>query len=226
MKKSKFLGVLALVLGCFAVVFLMDTPLFLKYRNGEIKDYNSVQFGELKKGDLVQGTIDDTDGQVAEMEETNTMFGIPTSKRTTSRYYALYTYDDIYVLYETAKESELKQLDKIAEESTAYYTALQEAYEQDGEDADYSAIEPPTATLEFTGEVKEMPDDLKEIFRQWYGDGFDEDCETDIIISYSNYDRFSWVIYAGAGCAVLAIVMLVLAIAALRKEQRDQQFSY
>ena len=226
MRKTRIFIVLAVVFGCFAAIFLSDIPKVQKYRRGEIKDYNSVGFGELEKGDLVQGIIDDTDGCIAEMEETNTTFGIPTSKHTSKRYYALYTVNHTYVLYATGRESEYDALDQLARESAAYYDNLEELYQAGGEDADFSSVSLPETMLEFTGEVEEMPDDLRGIFQKWYGEGFAQDCETNIVIQSANFGRFSWVLYAGACCAVLAVVMLVLTVISLRKQKRNQQYGY
>ena len=172
MKGSKIFGTLTIILGCAAVLFLSETPKVIKYKNGDIKDFSSVAYGELKKGDLVQGTIDITDGCFAEMEETNTTFGIPTSKRTSAQYYACYTCNDFYVVYQTGNSGQINTLDKMADETEAYYTEYQMLAEDAGENADFSQIHQPTTTLDFTGEVENMSSDLRNIFREWYGEGF------------------------------------------------------
>lgn len=228
MKGSKIFGTLAIVFGCAAVLFLSETPKVIKYKNGDIKDFSSVAYGELKKGDLVQGTIDITDGCIAEMEETNTTFGIETSKRTAARYYACYTCNDFYVLYSTGNSGQMNTLDKMADETEAYYKEYQMLAEDEGEDADFTQIPQPSTTLDFTAEVEKMPSDLLPIFRDWYGEGFDapNEVEQDIVIKYSKFDRFSWVLYAGIGCAAAAILMLVLTIRSFIRQKRDQQYGY
>ena len=226
MKVSKILGTLTLLLGCIAAVFLTDLPKVIRYRRGDIKDFNMVEFGELQKGDLVKGTIDWTDGCIAEEEETNSTFGIETSKRTTGRYYAVYTMNGSYLLYQTGRENEYKKLDQMGDEAEAYYEARTALEESEGEDADVTLLDTPETTMDFTGEVIEMPSDLRPIFEKWYGEGFEDECETDIVIRTSNFDRFSWVIYAGAGCAAGALLMLVLTIMAFVKEKRNQQYGY
>ena len=228
MKGSKIFGTLTIILGCAAVLFLSETPKVIKYKNGDIKDFSSVAYGELKKGDLVQGTIDITDGCFAEMEETNTTFGIPTSKRTSAQYYACYTCNDFYVVYQTGNSGQINTLDKMADETEAYYTEYQMLAEDAGENADFSQIHQPTTTLDFTGEVENMSSDLRNIFREWYGEGFNEPnaVEQTIVIRYSKFDRFSWVLYAGIGCAAAAILMLVLTIRSFIRQKRDQQYGY
>ena len=228
MKGSKIFGTLTILFGCAGVLFLSELPKVMKYRAGDIKDFSEITCGELKKGDLVQGTIDITDGCIAEMEETNTTFGIETSKRTSARYYACYTCSDFYVLYQTGNEGQFSILDKMADESEAYSTAYKMLAEDEGTDADFSKIPPPETTLDFTAEVEAMPSDLLPIFRNWYGEGFDEpdECEQGIVIRYSRFDRFEWVVYAGIGCAAAAVLMLVLTIRSFIRQKRDQQYGY
>ena len=62
----------------------------------------------------------------------------------------------------------------------------------------------------------------------WYGEGFNEPnaVEQNIVIRYSKFDRFSWVLYAGIGCAAAAILMLVLTIRSFIRQKRDQQYGY
>lgn len=222
MKKTKFLGVITLICICFGIALLTDLPKFLKYQKGDIKDFDSVAAGELKKGDLVQGTIDITDGCIAENEQTNKTMGIETSKRTTSRYYAVYMYNDMYILYETGNKEQYETLDKLADECEAYYDSLNAAYDEEGEDVDLSKVKAPETTMEFTAVVNEMPDDLTAIFREWYGEGFENDCET-VMLTYSDFSSYLRFVIIGAGCVLLGIIFLVLTIISWRK---GKQFSY
>lgn len=228
MRGSKIFGTLTILFGCAAVLFLSETSKVIKYQNGGIKDFSAVAYGELQKGDLVQGTIDMTDGCIAEMEETNTTFGVETSRRTSARYYACYTCGDFYVLYQTGNSAQMNTLDKMADETEAYYTEYQKLAEDEGEAADFTQIPQPSTTLNFTGEVEKMPSDLLPIFRKWYGEGFDEpnEVEQNIVIKYSNFGRFAWVLYAGIGCAAAAILMLILTIRSFIKQKRNQQYGY
>ena len=224
MSKVRVLGTITMVCLCFAVVFLMDIPQFLKYKKGDIKDFETVAAHELQKGDLVQGVIDYTDGCIAEMETSNKTFGVTTSKETTKRYYAVYMYNENYILYETGNQSQYNTLDKLADECEAYYNSLAEIYGENGS-GDAADLIQPSTTLSFTGEVKVMPSDLVDIFEEWYGEGFDTECEK-FMISHADFSRFSWVIYAGAGAGVLGIIMLVITIMAWKKDKRDQSFGY
>lgn len=224
MGKNRVLATITMVCICFAVVFLMDVPTFLKYKRGDIKDFETVAAHELKKGDLVQGVIDFTDGCIAEMETSNKTFGITTSKETTSRYYAVYMYNEDYILYETGNKSEYATLDRMGEESEAYYNSLMEIYGEDGS-GDTTNLLKPSTELPFTGVVKSMPTDLANIFSEWYGEGYESDCE-ELVIVRSDFTRFSWTVYAGIGAALLGIVMLVITIISWRKEKNAQNFAY
>lgn len=219
MKKTKFLGIITLVCLCFGIALLTDLPKFIKYQKGDIKDFETVAAGELKKGDLVQGTIDLTDGCIATNEQTKTTFGIETSKSTTSRYYAVYMYNEQYILYQTGMKDQYETLDKLTDECDEYYSSLDEAYSAAGDgDVDLSKVKAPETTLEFTGSVSEIPDDLSAIFREWYGEGFDQDCET-VMITYSDFSRYLRFVIVGAAGVVLGIVFLVLTILSHRKEK-------
>ena len=224
MKLSKVLGTLTLLTGCAASLFFLDVPKVIRYRNGNIRDYNAIALHDLKKGDLVRGTIDLTDGFIAEEEETKTSFGIETSKHTTGRFYALYTDNGDYVLFQTGKTYECNQLDQIAEEYYQHEQAAMELEESDGEEADYSKLPQMETTLDFTGEVIQMPSDLLPIFQEWYGEGFEDACESDVIIRTSDFRRFSWVLYAAIGCAAGALMMLGFTIFVFVKEKRNQQY--
>lgn len=226
MNKVKIFGVAALVFACFAFAFLTELPRFLKYQNGDIKDFETVGAGELQKGDLVQGTIDFTEGCIATMETSNTTFGITTSKRTSSQYYAVYMYNNNCILYETSNSAQYATLDRMGEEYIRYLESYDEAFTEDG-DIDTTNVIVPETTMEFTGVVNGMSSDLEAIFREWYGDDAAYAAEAEsVIITYSDFSRFAGMIYAGIGCAVLAVVMLVLTIVVWRKSKQEQQFSY
>lgn len=226
MKKTRVLGTLTLVLACLALAFLTDLPQFLKYKKGDIKDFETVAAGELKKGDLVQGTIDLTEGCIAEMETTNKTMGITTSKRTSSQYYAVYMYNDQCILYETGNSSQWSTLDRMADEYIDYLTSYDEVFSETGSN-DISDVTLPVTTMDFTGEVVEMSSDLEAIFREWYGDdaAYAQEAES-VVIKYSDYSRFSWIIYVGIGAAAAAIAMLIVTIITWRREKNNQQFSY
>lgn len=211
-KKVSTMGTFALVCLCFAFVFLTDLPQFLKYKKGDIKEFETVAEHELKKGDLVQGVIDFTDGYIAEMETTNKTFGVTTSKETTSRYYAVSMYNGNYILYETGNDSQYTKLDRLADECQEFYESMGENYD------DFSNLVRPTTTLEFTGVVKSIPSDLSDIFEEWYGEGFDTECEK-FMITNSNFTRLGGLVIVGVICAVLGIALLVLTVIAWRKEK-------
>lgn len=225
MEKSRFLGVATMVALVFGVVFLTNTPQFLKYTKGDIKNFEELEPNELNIGDLVKGTIDFTDGSFAEMEETNTTFGIETSKRTTKQYYAVYMYNDMYVAYETGNSEQIAKLDKLAEECQEYYESLENAYYDNDDDPDLSEIVQPSTEVEFEGTVKELPTDLDKLFREWYGEGYDDEVEK-VLITRADFNRMGYIVYAGLGCAVLGIILLIVTIIVWRKEKTENSFSY
>ncbi len=216
----KVFGVLSLVCLGVALSLTSDLPRYLKYQKGDIKEYETVAAGELKAGDLVQGEIDFCDGCIAEYEETSTTFGIETSKRTTSQYYAVYMYNDRYIIYQTSNQEHYNTLNKLTGECEQYYESLGEVLNENGElVGDAEEIYQPTTTLAFTAIVKELPNDLEGIFREWYGEGFDQECET-LMMTYLNFDSLLRKVLIDIGAAVLGIVFLVLTIVSWRKSKR------
>ncbi|GEM_PF-2122839 len=225
MGKVRFLGVAAMVALIFGVVFLTNIPQFLKYTKGDIKKFEELEQNELNIGDLVQGTIDFTDGSFAEMEETNTTFGIETSKRTTKQYYAVYMYNDMYVAYETGNAEQIAQLEQLAGECQKYYESIEAAYAKDKDDPDLSGVVQPATEVKFEGTVKELPSDLDGLFREWYGEGYDDDVEK-VLITRADFGRMRYLIYFGIGAAVLGIILLIVTIIVWRKEKTETSFSY
>ncbi|HAM68870.1 MAG TPA: hypothetical protein DCP68_04585 [Ruminococcus sp.] len=225
MGKVRFLGVAAMVALIFGVVFLTNIPQFLKYTKGDIKNFEELEQNELNIGDLVQGTIDFTDGSFAEMEETNTTFGIETSKRTTKQYYAIYMYNEKYVAYETGNAEQIAQLEKLADECQKYYEGIESAYNENKDEPDLLDTDTDDDTEEFEGTVKELPSDLDGFFREWYGEGYDEDVEK-VLITRADFGRMRYLIYFGIGAAVLGIILLIVTVIVWRKEKTETSFSY
>ena len=223
MTRTKIFGFLTLICVVLALSLVNDLPRYLKYKNGDIQDFETVAAGELKHGDLVQGTIDFSDGYIAENEETKSTFGIETSKRTTSQYYAVYMYNEQYILYETSNKAQYSILDKLGNECDAYYESLNAILDEDGNVVgDASQIVQPTTTLQFTAVVKDTPSDLHGIFREWYGEGFDQDCEP-VMMTYLDFSVLPRKVLIGGGAAVLGIIFLVITIISWRK---SKQFSF
>ncbi|MCQ2416717.1 MAG: hypothetical protein MJ071_02775 [Oscillospiraceae bacterium] len=226
MRFSRPVGYIGLLAAIFSAVFLADIPNYMKYKKGDIKDFNTVEASELKKGDLVQGVIDMTYGCVADYEETETVLGIQTSKEVTKQYYSVVMDCGKEVIYETGNSEQLNSLELLTKQCEDYFEAVNEAYENYDEfrddEPDLEMIEYPTKQIEFTGQVVDMNSELLGIVKEWYNDDedFNANCASDIVIRYSEFSRFTWVVYAGIGAGVLAIVMLVLWIV-LRKREKS-----
>ena len=159
------------------------------------------------------------------MEETNTTFGIETSKRTTKQYYAVYMYNDMYVAYETGNAEQIAQLEKLADECQKYYESIESAYTENEDEPDLSGVVQPSTEVKFEGTVKELPSDLDGLFREWYGEGYDDDVEK-VLITRADFGRMRYLIYFGIGAAVLGIILLVVTVIVWRKEKTENSFSY
>ncbi len=222
---ARILFLLSVVCGFLAFAFLSELPLWKQYQNGDIKQFETMTGADVQDKMLVQGVIDLTDGCIAELEETSTTFGIPTSSKITMRYYAVYMYDDTCIIYATNDEKENKDLEVLASQVHNYYQGVQDA--DSGLHVDLEKLV-PTKTISFDGETRILRDDVREIFREWYEDdeAFAKECETQYMIEHSNYSRFSWILYAGIGSAAGCVILLILAIVAFVKSRRNRSFAY
>ena len=209
--KTKTFGMIALLCLCLGGAMLATLPLCISYLKGSIWEFEDVEAGELKDGDLVHGVIDITDGCIAENEQTNTTFGIETSKRTTSLYYSIVAYNDQYMLYQTGRQAEYDTLDALADECDRYYS---------DEDAD---AEEPQSFLEFTAVVRDMPNDLCEIVQECYGDDYTQYWESVMLVS-ADFTSYPRTVLIGAVCVLTGIVFLIITIISWRKSKK--QYSY
>lgn len=224
MKLGRFLLSLALVAACVAAVLLTDIPAWLKYKKGDVKDYNLAEAGELKKGDLVQGTVDMSLGPCA--EEYNTTYGVRSSDNSSKLYYVLWMDSDQLIVYETSASSDYAALDRIADETVNYFKTLNEGVEL----GDMAGVQLPTSTLEIQGRVTELPSDIKGWFKELYDKAFEDDdfekSAEPVMITRVQLDRLGMLVIIGAGCAVLAIVLLAAGIAVMRREKANLQQTY
>lgn len=224
MTKVRFLLALTLVAACISVVFLTDIPAFLKYKKGDIKDYGTVAAGELKKGDLVRGTVDMTLGPCAEEYTTN--YGVRTSDKSSKLYYVLWMPNRQLILYETSSSAEYALLDKMADETYNYFETLDEGIEL----GDMAGVALPTTTLELEGRVTEMSSEISGYFKSMYDQIFDDNdfanTAEPVMITHVALRRLGMLVIIGAACAVLAIALLVVTIIVWRKEKYNSQYSY
>lgn len=222
-KKTKVFGTIALVLACLGVMLLMDIPQYLKYKNNEITNMNDENL-VLNKGDLIQGTVDMALG--AAVEEYSTNFGVRTSKDSSKLYYVIWLDNNNFALYETGNKDDYDTLDKITDETFAFFES-QETYEESG---DLNDIVYPTTELEITGRVVNMPSDVRGYFENWYNESFDDgqfaSSTEPLMITNAAFDRFFMLVIVGAVSAVLAVVFLVLTIIFWKKSKEDAVYGY
>ena len=217
MKLVRFLLALALVLGCIGAVLMTDIPAWLKYRRGEIRDFNTVAAGELKKGDLVAGTVYMSLGPCA--EEYSTTYGVRTSDNSSKLYYVLQMDNDQLIVYETSASEDYTALDRISQETYDYYESLLEGEEL----GDMSGVKMPAATLRIEGRVADLPSDIRGWFKELYDRTFDDsdfDSATEhVMIERLALDRLGMLVIIGAVCAVCAIGLLVLTVILWRRKK-------
>lgn len=219
MSKFRVLGAITLVAAIMAVAFLLRIPTYVKLLKDDVISINEVAKNGLEKGDVVDGIADYSLGCVAEEYETN--FGIRTSDDSTKLYYVLWLDNENFILYETANKNQYDLLETITEETYAYLDSMA-VYEESG---DMNDLVVPTTTLEIEGVVSEIPSEIEGYFKEWYDEVFGDGeyaayCEP-VMISNTNFDSVGTMVYIGAGCAVVAIILGVVMLVLWRKEKND-----
>ncbi|MBR3267697.1 MAG: hypothetical protein IKI58_03065 [Oscillospiraceae bacterium] len=213
--------ILTIVFAVLSVALLAaDLPAWQKYRKGDIKDFNTVAAGELKEGDLVKGYIEVTEGSIAERQETKKHFGITTSKSTTMQYYAVYMDNGQCILYGTSKSDEYAQLDKLGRDWTYFFKMM------DVNPEELTESDRPTARIPFTARVNKMSKDLNSIFSSWWGENYNTECETNVIMTYARFEGFQTTVFIGFGLAAGAVLMLILFIVTVIKGKKAPQYTY
>ena len=221
LKKTKICATILLVAVCFAVAMLTNIPSWLKIKKGDIKDIETVEANTLESGDLVKGTINTVLGACA--EEYSTKFGIRTSSKSSKLYYVLWLENDNLILYETGNKSEYDTLDKITEETKAYF----DSYEEAQKSGNLEDVKLPTTTFSIEGRVTSVPSKIQGYFKEWYDDDAEFDKNTEkVMITRCDFDGMDINIYIGFGCAVLAVVMLVVTLIVWKKEKEENSYGY
>ena len=213
---KRIFGTLSLLSICVALGLLTNIPNYMKYKNGEIKDFDSVAAGALKDGDLVKGTIDMTLGPCA--EQYSIKFGFRTSSKSNTLYYVVWMNNDNFIMYQTSKDAEFKKLDRLTEETNHYFETREDAEES----SDLADVELPTSTLELEGVVKTSPADIDGYFREWFDDDETFNSRTErVLVSSAKFSSFLTNIIIGGVAAVLAVVFFILFILFWRREKHS-----
>ena len=218
MKVPRLLLSFTLVAVCLSVVLLMNIPAWLKYKKGDVRDYNLAQAGELQVGDLVKGTVNMTLGPCA--EEYKTKYGVRTSDKSSKIYYVLWMDCNQLIVYETGNTEEYQTLDKLMNETDNYFESLAEARELD----DMSVVTLPTTSMPIEGRVTELPDQVRTHFKRLYDNVFGDEefaSETEpVMITRIKLDSLTTQVLIGAGVGVLALGLLIATIVVWRRSKK------
>lgn len=202
-----------------SIALLTQLPSWLKWKKGDIKDFNAVKAGELESGDLVRGTIYMTEGAIAEREESHKTFGITTSKSTTMQYYTVYMENEQYILYGTGKKEDYTVLERLAD-------GWEKVLEKQKNNEEIAQSDIPSESLTFEGEVRSMPNDLEDIFRKWYGDGFTTNCETAVYVARTDFSSYNMTVFIGFGFAGATIILAVVTVILYIKGRKPAKYGY
>lgn len=227
MKKSGLMAAAALPAACAAVLFSASLRPFLQIQRNEIGSLQALTPKILREGDLTEGVLDNTDGCIAEQTVRNTVYGFSASAHPVSRYYVFSRPDGKLMLYETGRQEEYEQLDRLAEACEQYHAALLETVEKDGRKADLRAVTKPAVTFQASGIIRSMPEDVRRIFSEWYGEAymgrFSEACETVYLIAQTDYSAVRKKAFVCAACAAAACILIAAAGILYCREKRNQQ---
>jgi hypothetical protein len=221
--KTKTFGIIAIICAAIAVTFLTNIPTWLKYKNNEITDLNSETL-VLTKGDIIECDADYVLGAAAEEYSTN--FGVRTSDSSSKLYYVLWLDNNKYALYETGNKDQYATLDKITDETFAFFES-QAAYQESG---DVEDLKLPTTKLHITGRVVNMSSEIQGYFREWYNQAFVDNefdsCTETVMITNAAFDRLGVTVIIGAVGAVLALLFLALTVISFIKGKQGSEYGY
>ncbi len=119
-------------------------------------------------GDVLTGNITITEGLVTEAPCYCKIDGQDYAADTQMKYYSFYDSASRCFLFGTNEQSE--------QEAIASLSAQWKDYLQKSADGTVSAEELPKDTVGITGIAVSMTDDIRAAFKEWYGEGFDENC--------------------------------------------------
>ena len=128
-------------------------------------------------GDVLTGNINITEGLVTEAPGYCKIDGQDYYGDTQMKYYSFYDSASRCFLFGTNVQSE--------QEALASLSAQWKEYLQKSADGTVSAEELPKDTVAVTGIAVSMTDDIRDSFREWYGEGFDKNCASvNLFITY------------------------------------------
>lgn len=210
MSKFRVLGAIALVALFVGIGLVLQMPTYIKLLKGDTVSINSVPAHTLENGDVVEGLVDAALGCCAEEYETN--FGIRTSDDSSKLYYVLWLDNDNFIVYETGNKDQYTKLDQITESTYDYLDAM--------EAGDENAM--LNVTMELEGVVKKLPSDIEGYFQEWYDDDatFSQRCEG-VMITNTNFDNVGTMVFVGAGCILVAIILGIVLLVLWRKEKNS-----
>ncbi len=211
MSKFRILGAIALVALFLGIGLVLQMPTYIKLLKGDVVNYNTAAAHAIQDGDVVEGIVDAALGACAEEYETN--FGIRTSDDSTKLYYVLWMDNDNFIVYETGNKEQFNQLDAITTNTEKYLDALEAGDETASLDV----------TMKIQGVAKDLPKDIEGYFHEWYGTDdstYSSRCEG-VMITNTAFDRVGTMVFIGAGCILVAIILGVVLLVLWRKEKNS-----
>lgn len=164
---------------------------------------------DIQKGTYVKGNIPYLLDSFA-YEETTEKHVLSEKKETTKYYYVmpLVNTDEVKYIAVCCNVDNIDNYNKLCEETISYLT-------------DASAPEPSTQ-IEFKGEIKELSDDEKQLFREYFSDaGFSEketdDLTIEMLINEYDYSIGKFFLIIGGVCGGVWLIVMIITLIAMKK---------
>lgn len=227
MKKFCIPAILALPAACIAISFSSSLRPFLQIQQQKTVSLQTLSPQNLHAGDYVAGSLENTDGYIAEQTVQNTVFGFSSAERPMNRYYVFTLADGTLMLYETGSPQEYEQLGSLADSCEQYHDALLETAEREGNNADLRSVRKPELSVPVSGIIRNMPDNLRNIFSEWYGKvytgHFSAGCETGCMLVQTDEAAIRRGVRICGFSTLLACVLLAAAAVLHHNEKKNQQ---
>lgn len=214
MKRIRILGVSFFVTFAVALLLMLNIPMWLRVRSGNVAELQSVSFLSLEDNDLVEGEICYVLGCAA--SERSGIWSTQFYGKSEKRYYVLWQPSGQMILYATNDAAEQKLLEQIAAETLAYAESAA-VYQESG---DYEDLLPPVTSLQICGVVSRLSEDVQAQFDLWHTrnvDGLSGDSNSRVYISHTGFQRYTVCTVLGVSLFGISILLGCCTAAAKRK---------
>lgn len=202
MKRIRILGISFFVTFAVALLLMLNIPMWLRVRSGNVENLQTVSFLSLEDNDLVEGEICYVLGCAA--SERSGIWSTELYGKSEKRYYLLWQPSGQTILYATNDATEQKLLEQIAAETLAYVESAA-VYQKSG---DYEDLLPPVTALRICGVVSRLSEDVQVQLDLWSSRNAEDLSGTSnsrVYISHTGFQCYTV-------CTVLGVILFGISI--------------